>query len=95
MSAPGKRTGRAGGRAARVAARAAGPTEDEKAVRPGLAGGRYQPLTDSECRTVYDTALTLWNGGEPTARMSGRSARRLTGNVLRRIMSELRMVSMI
>jgi len=59
MSAPGKRTGRAGGRAARVAARAAGPTEDEKAVRPGLAGGRYQPLTDSECRTVYDTALTL------------------------------------
>ncbi len=59
MSAPGKRTGRAGGRAARVAARAAGPTEDEKAVRPGLPGGRYQPLTESECRTVYDTALTL------------------------------------
>ena len=59
MSAPGRRTGRAGGRAARVAARAAGPADHEKAVRPGLAGGRYQPLTDSECRTVYDTALTL------------------------------------
>ncbi|HJO21015.1 MAG TPA: hypothetical protein QF865_11770, partial [Acidimicrobiales bacterium] len=50
---------RAGGRAARVAARAAGPGEDDRAVRPGQSGGRYQPLTDSECRTVYDTALTL------------------------------------
>ena len=54
-----KRSGRAGGRAARVAARAAGPTEEEKAVHPGQAGGRYQPLTDSECRSVYETALTL------------------------------------
>jgi trimethylamine--corrinoid protein Co-methyltransferase len=59
MSASGKRTGRAGGRAARVAARAAGLADDEKAVRPGLSGGAYKPLTDSECRTVYDTALTL------------------------------------
>ena len=54
-----KRSGRAGGRAARVAARAAGPTEDEKAVHPGQAGGAYKPLTDAECRAVYDTALTL------------------------------------
>ena len=54
-----KRGGRAGGRAARVAARAAGPTEDEKAVHPGQAGGAYKPLTDAECRAVYDTALTL------------------------------------
>ena len=54
-----KRSGRAGGRAARVAARAAGPTEEEKAVRPGQSSGRYKPLTDSECRSVYDTALTL------------------------------------
>ena len=59
MSASEKRTGRAGGRAARVAARAAGLADDEKAVRPGLSGGAYKPLTDSECRTVYDTALTL------------------------------------
>ena len=50
---------RAGGRAARVAARAAAPGEDDRAVHPGQSGGRYQPLTDSECRTVYDTALTL------------------------------------
>jgi len=54
-----KRQARAGGRAARVAARQAGLADDEKAVRPGMAGGRYQPLTESECRTVYDTALTL------------------------------------
>ena len=54
-----RRSGRAGGRAARVAARAAGVPEDEKAVRPGLAGGRYRPLDDDQCRTVYETALTL------------------------------------
>ena len=59
MSAPGRRTGRAGGRAARVAARTAGPTEDEKAVRPGLGGGAYKPLSDSECHTVFETALSL------------------------------------
>ena len=54
-----KRGVRAGGRAARVAARAAGLPEDERAVRPGQSGGAYKPLTESECRSVYDTALTL------------------------------------
>lgn len=50
---------REGGRAARVAARAAGPTDDEKAVRPGFTGGNYKPLTESDMQTVYDTALEL------------------------------------
>ena len=54
-----KRGVRAGGRAARVAARAAGLPENERAVRPGQSGGAYKPLTESECRSVYDTALTL------------------------------------
>lgn len=50
---------RSGGRAARVAARAAGPAEDERAVRPGYPGGRYVPLTESDCTQIYETALGL------------------------------------
>ncbi len=50
---------RAGGRAARVAARAAGPADDEKAVRPGFMGGAYRPLSESDMQRVYDTALDL------------------------------------
>ena len=50
---------RSGGRAARVAARAAGPSQDERAVRPGLTGGAFTPLTESDCQRVYDTALEL------------------------------------
>ena len=50
---------RSGGRAARIAARAAGPTEDERAVRPGYPGGRYAPLTESDCAQVYEAALCL------------------------------------
>ncbi|MBT8207893.1 MAG: trimethylamine methyltransferase family protein, partial [Acidimicrobiia bacterium] len=47
------------GRAARVAARAAGPTEAERAVRPGLTGGRYRPLSESDMQRIYATALYL------------------------------------
>lgn len=50
---------RAGGRAARVAARAAGPSADERAVRPGFEGGAFTPLTGSDTQRVYDTALEL------------------------------------
>ena len=42
-----------------MAARAAGPSQDERAVRPGLTGGAYTPLTESDCQRVYDTALEL------------------------------------
>ena len=54
-----RRRRRAGGRAARVAARAAGPTADERAVRPGFEGGAYSPLTESDMQRVYETALDL------------------------------------
>ncbi len=50
---------RAGGRAARVAARAAGPSKDERAVRPGIPGGAYTPLTGPDMQRVYDSALDL------------------------------------
>ena len=42
------KAGRAGGRAARVAARAAGPPVEERAVRPGFSGGAYKPLSEDE-----------------------------------------------
>ena len=45
-----KRSGRAGGRAARVAARAAGPTEEEKAVRCASGWGR-RPLCSPQVRS--------------------------------------------
>ncbi len=50
---------RSGGRSARIAARAAGPPAEERAVRPGQPGGAYRPLTDADCARVYDAALTL------------------------------------
>jgi len=53
------KAGRAGGRAARVAARVAGPPTEERAVRPGFSGGAYKPLSDDECKEVYETALYL------------------------------------
>jgi trimethylamine--corrinoid protein Co-methyltransferase len=39
--------------------RQAEPTEDRRAVFPGTPGGRFTPLTDSECQSVYDAALDL------------------------------------
>lgn len=50
---------RSGGRAARVALRQAPPAEDAQAVRPGMPGGRFKPLTDAECEDVLQTALGL------------------------------------
>ncbi len=50
---------RAGGRAARVAAREAPRPEAERPIRPGLPGGAYTPLTESELQAIYDTALGL------------------------------------
>lgn len=49
---------RAGGRAARRAARAA-PLEDAvRPIRPGMTGGRYRPLSDEDVRRIHDAALT-------------------------------------
>ena len=50
---------RSGGRAARVALRQAPPTEEARAVRPGMSGGRFKPLTDGECEEVFQAALGL------------------------------------
>ncbi|MGR3542587.1 MAG: trimethylamine methyltransferase family protein [Hasllibacter sp.] len=49
---------RAGGRAARRAARAAALPDDIRPVRPGLPGGTYAPLTPAEVSRVHDAALT-------------------------------------
>ena len=50
-------SGRMGGRAARQALRAAPIPEDERAVQPGQASGRYQPLTESEVLRIHQAAL--------------------------------------
>ena len=50
---------RSGGRSGRIAARQAPPAADERPVRPGLAGGRFAPLTEPEMQQVLDTALNL------------------------------------
>ena len=50
---------RGGGRAGRIAARQAPLAEDARPVRPGLPGGRYRPLSESDMQQVYDTALRL------------------------------------
>ena len=49
---------RSGGRAARHALRAAPLAEDIRPVRPGMSGGRYKPLTDSDVQNIHQAALT-------------------------------------
>lgn len=46
-----------GGRAARVAQRAAPPAFDP--APPGAIGGQYRPLPETELRAIYDTAIRL------------------------------------
>ena len=50
---------RTGGRAARHAARAAGLVKEDRPVRPGQAGGSYQPLTEPDMQRIYHSALGL------------------------------------
>ena len=50
---------RAGGRAARHAARAAGLDKSERPVSPGQAGGNYAPLTEPDMQRIYHSALEL------------------------------------
>lgn len=47
------------GRAARVAELAARKTADQRPVRPGMVGGRYQPLTQPEVERIHHTVLDL------------------------------------
>lgn len=58
MNAEAPRKGRAGGRSARVALRAAPLAEDIRPVRPGLEGGSYKPLSEADMHTIYEAALT-------------------------------------
>ncbi|MCX7890182.1 MAG: trimethylamine methyltransferase family protein [Rhodobacteraceae bacterium] len=48
---------RSGGRAARAALRAAPLAADLRPVRPGMSGGRYNPLTEAEVGRIHETAL--------------------------------------
>ena len=48
---------RSGGRAARVALRAAPLTEDRRPVRPGLTGGQYNPLSAAGVARIHAAAL--------------------------------------
>ena len=56
-STPKRRTRRAGGREARKAARAA--DEGGKVVRPGLPGGNYKPLSESDVQRIHGAALDV------------------------------------
>ncbi len=48
---------RSGGRAARRALRAAPLTDDQRAVRPGMEGGRYDPLANADVARIHAAAL--------------------------------------
>ncbi len=50
---------RTGGRAGRIAARQAPLEVDVRPVRPGLPGGKFSPLSESDMQQVYDTSLAL------------------------------------
>ena len=48
MNAEAPKKGRAGGRSARKALRAAPLAEDIRPVRPGMEGGSYKPLSEGD-----------------------------------------------
>ncbi|MDT8343028.1 MAG: trimethylamine methyltransferase family protein [Thermohalobaculum sp.] len=52
------RTRRAGGRAARQALRAAPLSDEVRPIRPGMSGGRYEPLTEAGVARIHEAALT-------------------------------------
>lgn len=52
-----RKTGRSGGRAARVALRSAPLAEDVRPVRAGLEGGQYKPLNDVQVARIHASAL--------------------------------------
>ena len=77
------RPARSGGRAARRAARAAPPDAANRAIWPGLQGGRYKPLTETQVARIHDTALTaLEEIGLADAPPSGIAAMCAAGAIL-------------
>ncbi|MCA3574616.1 MAG: trimethylamine methyltransferase family protein, partial [Aestuariivirga sp.] len=59
MSAVEDLSRRRGGREARRALRSRPIPMAEAAVRPGMEGGQYKPLTEREMQRIHETALTL------------------------------------
>lgn len=57
MSTAAASSARRGGRQARRELRAAPVPEDERAVRPGLTGGLYKPLSDGDIQRIHTAAL--------------------------------------
>lgn len=79
----GGRGRRSGGRAARVALRAAPLSDEMRPVRPGLSGGQYKPLTDTEVLRIHQAALeALERIGLSQAPPSGVAAMTAAGAVL-------------
>lgn len=59
MSVVEETTKRRGGRAARKALRAAPIPIDEAAVRPGMEGGQYKPLSERGMQRIHEAALHI------------------------------------
>ena len=59
MSDVQEKTGRRGGRSARVALRSAPLANDVRPVNPGMVSGRYKVLTDAEVLKVHEAALNV------------------------------------
>ena len=59
MSAVEDLSRRRGGREARRALRSRPIPMAEAAVRPGMEGGQYKPLTDRDMQRIHETALKL------------------------------------
>ncbi|CUH81796.1 trimethylamine:corrinoid methyltransferase [Tritonibacter multivorans] len=57
-ASPAART-RKGGRTARRVARQAAPAPEQSPISPGLQGGLYRPLSDSEVQSIHHAALEL------------------------------------
>jgi trimethylamine--corrinoid protein Co-methyltransferase len=53
------RTRRQGGREARKALRAAPIVDADKAVRPGLVGGLFKPLSESEVERIHEASIEV------------------------------------
>jgi trimethylamine--corrinoid protein Co-methyltransferase len=80
MSAPSRRSG---GRAARVALRAAPLAQDLRPVRAGMPGGQYKPLTDAQVLRIHQAALqALEEIGLSQAPPSGVAAMTAAGAIL-------------
>ncbi|CAD0185536.1 trimethylamine:corrinoid methyltransferase [Ruegeria sp. THAF57] len=58
MNDQSRNTSRSGGRAARRAARASALPDHLRPIRPGLEGGTYKPLTQTQVEQIHDAALT-------------------------------------